>query len=564
MRTRTGAGRGAAARISGALGAALLALLVLPAGPAAAGDADGERIRSYDVLIDVRDDGSLRIAETISYDFGGTGRHGIERDIDTEQRYDGSRDRQFPVSDVEVSSGTAPDQVQVTESAGETSLRIGDPDRTVTGQHSYRISYTVSAATTRFGDRDELYWNAVGPGWSVPVERVAVQVAGARVTRAACFSGKPGSTAPCTSATASGPGATYTGGPLAAGDALTVVAAFPAGSVAGAAPVLTDRMTPRRFLAGTPAVALPVALAVVALPAFWLVTLRRRRREQAASAPQFAADLQSAPPPGMRPALVSTVLHGSVKPVDQVAVLLDLSARGYLSISPEGRREWRLAATRPPDAGLRPEEFAVLNALFAKGPVTVLSKAGRRLAAARTQVRNQIYADVVAQGWFSRRPGSGRTLPAVLGAIALVLALPVTLVLGFTLHAGIVGPAVGLAGILLIAGAFGVPAPRTPAGEAVRSRLIAFRAHLASVDPSRLPAEQRQAAFAGLLPYAVVLALAPQLAYALQAYGYPDPSWFSTFSSDATRASSPVSSSGGSGGSGSSGGGGGGGGGGSW
>jgi uncharacterized membrane protein YgcG len=106
----------------------------------------------------------------------------------------------------------------------------------------------------------------------------------------------------------------------------------------------------------------------------------------------------------------------------------------------------------------------------------------------------------------------------------------------------------------------------------VRAQLIAFRQLLAGIDPARLPPEQRQAAFAGLLPYAVVLALAPQLAQALQAagvgFGCADPMWFSTFHRDATRASSPASSSSGSSGrsgfSGSSGGGGGGGGGGSW
>jgi uncharacterized membrane protein YgcG len=151
-----------------------------------------------------------------------------------------------------------------------------------------------------------------------------------------------------------------------------------------------------------------------------------------------------------------------------------------------------------------------------------------------------------------------------------VLAIPVTLLAGFLLHSAVVGLALGVAGILLVAGALLVPPPRTPAGEAVRAQLVAFRHYLAGVDPGRLPPDQRQAAFAGLLPYAVVLALAPQLARALQAagvgYGYTDPMWFSTFSSDATPASSPVSSGGSGGGfsGGSAGGGGGGGGGGSW
>ncbi len=111
-----------------------------------------------------------------------------------------------------VSSVDAPNQVQVSGGGSETSLRIGDPDRTVTGPHTYRISYTVAAVTTRLADHDELYWNAVGPDWQVPVEAITVQVTGAQVTRATCFAGRPGGTAGCTSAQASGPSATYRGG----------------------------------------------------------------------------------------------------------------------------------------------------------------------------------------------------------------------------------------------------------------------------------------------------------------------------------------------------------------
>lgn len=178
MRSWSVPGRSVPDRVAGTvalMAAALLVFGLAGAGEAGASDAGAERIRSYEVQLEVRSDGSLQVAEQIEYDFGGNARHGIERDIDTEQRYDGSRDRQFPVSAVEVSSPTAPDQVEVTESGGETRLRIGDPDRTISGRHTYRISYRVAAATTRYDDRDELYWNAVGPGWSVPVDRVAVR-----------------------------------------------------------------------------------------------------------------------------------------------------------------------------------------------------------------------------------------------------------------------------------------------------------------------------------------------------------------------------------------------------
>ena len=545
-------------------------LVGLGAAPALAAEDGTERITGYEVGLEVRPDGSLRVAETIEYDFGSAQRHGIDRDIDVRQKYDGGRDRRYPVSDVEVSSPTAPADLTENDAGGDYRLRIGDPDRTVTGRHTYRISYTVAAATTRFADRDELYWNAVGPGWDVPVDEVEVEVTGAEVTRAACFAGEPGSTAPCGAAEAAGSRATYYSGPLAAGEALTVVAAFPPGSVASAAPVLVDRRTVRSFLTGAPLLALPVTALVAGLPLWLLLGGLRRRREQELPGLPYRETFQPEPPAGVRPALASMLLTGTAKPVDAVAVLLDLSARGYVSISPLSRRNWRLVAVRPVDGSLPPEAQAVYAATFRKGPDTTLAAAGRALTGVRREVRSIAEREMVARGWFSGAPRGG-TGWVVLGVVMIFLTLPATLLLGFLGDAGLAGLALGVGGALLIAYGLTRPVPRTEAGEVARSQLLAFKRTLAGIDPARLPAEHREARLAGLLPFAVALGLAPQLAGSFAAAGVvaggyaSSPAWWSTFAGDATRATTPSSSGSSSGGSsGSSGGGGGGGGGGSW
>lgn len=563
--------------VSAAAGGAIaIALAVLPALPAAAAEDQGtagEKITSYDVQLAVQRDGSMKVQETIAYDFGTNARHGIDRDIDTEQKFDGSHNRRYPVSDVTVSSTDAPDQVHVSGGGKQTSLRIGDPNRTVTGPHTYRIGYTVAAATTRLDDHDELYWNAVGPDWPVPVEEITVQVTGEQVTKATCFAGPPGGTAGCRSAQASGPAATYRGNELAAGNVLTVVAAFPSGTVATAAPVLTERSTFRRFLFGNPGIAAPLVLLFAGGPLFLL--LRGRRRKQAQEEPGLAyrTQYQPQPPAGMRPLLANMLLTGTFRTVDPVAVLLDLSARGYLSITSLSKRDWRLVAARPPDGSLRPEEQEVLRAAFAKGPDTTLKAAGRAVAKLHGRLRGIARTAVVEQGWYRKSPGERYGLVA-LGVVLVFFAFPLTFLLGFLAHAAIAGPALVVGGILLIAYALTRPAPRTEAGEIARSQLMAFKQTLANMDPGRIPPEQREAALGGFLPYAVVLGLAPQLASAFLAAGVvaggfaytSNPMWWSTFATDATSATSSSSSSGGGSGfsGGSSGGGGGGGGGGSW
>ena len=555
-----------------------LTLLALAAGslllaqPAAAAPGSDESITSYLVGLELRTDGSMRVEETITYDFGGNDRHGIEREIVTRKKFDGGQDSRFTVSEVTVSSASAPDEVEVTGSGDETTLRIGDPDRTVTGSHTYKISYTVAAATTRFADHDELYWNAVGPGWDVPVGRVAVQVrAPAAATSAQCFAGPVGTTTRCGLAQPSGSVSIFGADRLGPDEALTVVTAYPVGSVANAAPILVDRLTPARFLAGTPAVVVPIGAALVGLPIWGLVSARRRKRRQEEPAAGLRSAYQPEPPPGIRPALVNTLVTGSFRTVDPVAVLLDLSARGYLSITQTGPRDWRLVALRGPDGGLRPEEQQLLAAVFKDGPDTTLKKAGRRLQSARAALRDSVYREVESNGWYARRPGSGKAGIVALGVVMFILAVPATFLLGFVAHAGLIGPALLVGGILTVVWGAVKAAPRTPQGEEARARLLAFKTYLGGVDPGRYPPEQREAALGSLLPYAVVLGLAPQLATAFSAAGVAaggmasNPMWWSTFSSQATTASSASSGSGGSGFSGgSSGGGGGGGGGGSW
>jgi len=47
---------------------------------------------------------------------------------------------------------------------------------TVTGVHSYVISYRVGGALTYFSDHDELYWNVTGNEWDVPINYVNSEI----------------------------------------------------------------------------------------------------------------------------------------------------------------------------------------------------------------------------------------------------------------------------------------------------------------------------------------------------------------------------------------------------
>src|SRR4051812_23856786 len=150
-----------------------------------------ESISRYDVQVSVSRDGSLHVREKIAYDFGDSQRHGIFRTIPVRYTYDDTQDRVVDVTDVRVASPTgASTDVDRSEDGGILTLRVGDPNREVTGRQTYVLDYDVRGAMNAFPDHAEVFWNAVGTEWSAPVTRATVAVTGpAPPTQAACYAG---------------------------------------------------------------------------------------------------------------------------------------------------------------------------------------------------------------------------------------------------------------------------------------------------------------------------------------------------------------------------------------
>ncbi len=167
---------------------AVVAAPLLLASPAAA--IGEEKIDSYDVQLSVGSDGVLDVLETIQYDFGFTPHHGIYRTIPVRYPYDDTYERVLKVSDIRVQSD-APDNLDTSNEGNFLVLKIGDKDKTITGKHTYTISYSVRGALNAFTDHVELSWNAIGVDWPVPISdiHVTAQMPG-DVTGTTCFSGR--------------------------------------------------------------------------------------------------------------------------------------------------------------------------------------------------------------------------------------------------------------------------------------------------------------------------------------------------------------------------------------
>ena len=132
----------------------------------------GERIKYFNSNVVIQKDGSIVVVEEIKYYFDSP-RHGIFRNIPFTKYSNGKRyDLDFtfiPVTD----DSNKRYHVSKSKDGEQWVLKIGDPDRTISGDHTYIISYTVKGALGYFTEHDELFWNVTGNGWDVPIQKAS-------------------------------------------------------------------------------------------------------------------------------------------------------------------------------------------------------------------------------------------------------------------------------------------------------------------------------------------------------------------------------------------------------
>ena len=548
-----------------ALGVLLLAPPVAYAAGSPGDLTSGQEITRYDVTADAAADGTVDLTLELDFDFGDDPGRGPYLSFPTRVSYDDEQDRVFEYRDVQASSPTgAPAQVYREDESNAVVLRIGDEDvDDVSGVQTYRITMSVDGwinPSNAQHSGDELYWNVIGAGWTVPLSDVTVTVTGpAPVEGAACFVGPAGSTTPCGSATTAGSSATFTQDVVEVGDQLTTVTGWPGGTFPGVRPILRDKPDPTlplRPLSAGGAVAAVVALVGGGLA---ISRVRRTGRDRAylgltpglrPAAGQEAqtghrarrepVSVQFQPPADTRPGEIGTLVDEKADPVDVTATIIDLAVRGWLRIEEVPRsdprrkpKDWTLVRLREGTDGLLPFEAWLLSDLFETSPEVRLSDLRTTFASSLAKVQDMLYDHVTTTGWFRANPKSVRTSWIVVGILLLVVG-GIGFVAGWAVETvpglSLVGLAVALVGVLVLVLSGAAPA-RTPDGTAVLAQALGFRRYLATAEADQIRFEEGQDVFSRYLPYAIVFGLADRWArvfadLAAQGRVLDEPSWY--------------------------------------
>ncbi len=600
----------------------VVAVLLVSAGLAVVGGSIGaspavagftEQITSYHSDVTIDPNGTIVVHETIDYDFGVVPHHGIYRDIPvrTDQSGKSGYDRVYPltVESVQGSVGT-PVQYSVGDDGDNTRIKIGDPSQTITGEHTYDITYRVRGALNAFVDHDELVWNAVGTEWPVSIEQASAVVhAPAPIQRVGCATGQYGSTLPCGTAGSTGAEATFAVAHLAPYEGMTFTVALPKGAIVPPPkPILEERFSITSAFRVTPntgglAGAMLALLAGIVVFLVWKFGRDRRYAGSAVDAaygnegaPEVQAPLHEAetpvefvPPDDLRPGQLGTLIDFEANPLDVTATIIDLAVRGYLKIEElekewyQRKHDWKLTKI-PKEGELHRYERTLYDGLFKDGDEVNLSDLHNQFAERMGKVREQLLDDAMAKGWFARKPGTVKVLFAMLGVLVLTLGIGLTVLLAVDTHAALLGVPLIVGGILIMIAARWMP-HRTAKGYAALRHAEGFKRFIDESEKRRAEFAEKKNLFSEYLPYAVVFGATKKWAKAFADLGDEPPdtsSWYFaqhpldyalfasaidgfSVTSVGTLTSAP-SSSGSSGfsGGGFSGGGGGGGGGGSW
>ncbi len=476
---------------------AVIAALLTCAFPASA---SSSQVLKDDLALTLAPDGTLKATETVTF----TG-DAAQRVFVTRTHVDDRTDRRFAIGDLR--GGTLQDEGDhaVVRLAG------GGP-----GRHTARLTYTVKGALTPMANRDELNWTAAG-GWRETVAQTRVTVgSGATVQSINCFAGELGSTVGCTQfyTNHTHTQAVFRQQDLQAGEYLTIVIGYPPGTTRGR-PILVQRHTlATAFTVNAVTGGALLALLVLLLGGVAALYYTRGRdarivnRKAAEGDHAPIGDAGFAPPDGVRPGQIGTLIDEQADVIDVTATIVDLAVRGHLLIEElpreaYGRVDWRLRRLDRPGDELLHYERLLYDALFAGRDAVRLSELDGTFAQQLAAVRAALYEDVVRLGWFARRPDSERTRWTTAGMVLAGLGVAGTLVLALYTNLALIGLAMIIAGAALAVGGQYMPA-KTARGATALAHTLGFRAHLFRGEAPDAPADQRVAVFSRYLPYAVV------------------------------------------------------------
>ncbi|MFQ5856014.1 MAG: DUF2207 domain-containing protein [Anaerolineae bacterium] len=251
----------------------------------------------------------------------------------------------------------------------------------------------------------------------------------------------------------------------------------------------------------------------------------------------LVTDYLPQPPSSLPPGVVGTLLDETADMQDIIASIVDLARRGVITMQEIqekgflgiGARRDFVFEMQDHQETLRPYEKMLLKELFGGRHSRKLSALKEKFYRAIPELQDELYGEVVQEGFFLRSPESTRRIYTLLGVVGVILSVIVgfftlVLLIPFAGAAICIPLGLGIVSVGMVIFARVMPRKTTKGSEAA-ARWRAFKRYLDNIeDYSDL--EQAKDVFDRYLPYAIAFGLEKSWVQKFAQVDAPAPPWY--------------------------------------
>ena len=136
-----------------------------------------EKIKNYEVTVQMNKNGTLTVNEVIDYEFDGVAKHGIYRDIPLRSKKNGVDIYKSYIKMNSIKRNGISEEYSTKLFDEGIRYRVGSADRFVeNGVNRYEFNYVIYNAVFEKDGIYQVYFNAIGQFWKVPIEKAAVNI----------------------------------------------------------------------------------------------------------------------------------------------------------------------------------------------------------------------------------------------------------------------------------------------------------------------------------------------------------------------------------------------------
>ena len=138
--------------------------------------ADGFTIEGYEVILNVGIDNKVDVTENIHVNFYESGHHGIYKFTPYWLEYTGKDNKTIKRKSNIINYRSVNDPYTIDTVKKKSRIKIGSPNKTVFGNHTYTIKYTYDMGSDPFNNFDEFIFHAFGDFWGTEIKNPKIIV----------------------------------------------------------------------------------------------------------------------------------------------------------------------------------------------------------------------------------------------------------------------------------------------------------------------------------------------------------------------------------------------------